>query len=569
MSKTSKEIINGIKDKDYDKKPLNVQEMSAKFGVPQVVNDLKEIPKTERSAMGRDMHDTDSWFVNDPEGRLRELTKKDLLYLMHSFLGFKDVSPRVEYHKDLAGFYDRDFLRMIVLLPRWHFKSTFGASYIVRDLIRNPNNTWLITSATDGLAKTIYELVQTSLLTESMQLIWGDMKVNKTKPKWGGTELNIALRNDFTTREPSVYWQGINSEVTGQHPTNGLFDDISAETNCETPEQRKKIKDRYDRKILIVQKIILNNATRWHFDDVIGYLLDKNKQKDDNDPFRYRLFKRNVYDDYGQPLFHEKYPRSWIESMRKELGAYLFATQMMNNPIPEEEQKFRPEWITANMYGSLGDIEEKFKDMNFYITVDPASSDTKSGDNTGIIVCGVTPDYNIYVVEDATGRMHTNDAIRKIFDLVAKWKEKGRNIPLVGIEQGHYYHEYRKPLKDLMKIKGTVFSRRALKYGGQPGTRSRAKKDRIMTLQPYFENGMVHIGKWMEKLEDEIVFYGAHAHDDRVDALAYQLQLIKVPREAKQTEQKTRVEKWLDRKRRGRGYGSLRSYINSDALTTR
>ena len=561
MSKVSKIITKHIKSSHYPDKPLDVKGLTNDLSVVKVVNDMNLLPKDEKNAMGRDMTDADEHFLKDHIGFMRKLTQTDLLYLMHTFMGFRDVSPDIQYHKDLAYFYDRDYMRMVVLLPRWHFKTTFGAGYIVRNLLQNHNNTWLVESATDENAEEIFGLVQTGLVTDAMRLIWGDLKVNPRKPRWSTKSLNISMREDFTNRAPSVYWRGIHSEVTGQHPDNALFDDISAETNCETPEQRRKIKDRYDRKILIVKKIILNNATRWHFDDVIGHILDKNKDKTENDAFRYHLFKRDVYDKTGDVLFPEKYPKSWVESMRRELGSYLFATQMMNNPIPEEDQIFKPEWVEPYYYNSLDDIKHLFKEMNFYLTVDPGSTDKKSGDFTAIVVCGVTPMYDIYVVEYVRKRASIGEITEDIFRLVKKW-----NVQTVGIEQGAYEKIYKKDLKYLQRVKNIFFSLRKLRYGQQPGSRSRAKQDRIRSLQPLFENGCIHIGKWMTDLQDEVIFYDAYKFDDGVDALAYQRQLIKLPRHKEEKKEKDWRQRWLERKRKGRGGGSFRAYVNSEAV---
>jgi predicted phage terminase large subunit-like protein len=558
MSETSKAITDHIKGKDYPKKPFDVQETAVRLGVPQVVNDLDGLHKVEKQAMSRDMLKDDDHFLNDPVGRLREITQTDLLFLMNAFLGFKDVSPKSKYIRELNDFYNAGYMRMCTVVPRWHLKTTFGAGFITRHFLKNPNDTWMVESATDKLAQEIFELTQSGMLTQPMHLIWGNLRLNPIKPKWGGKELNISLRTDFTNRSPSLYWKGVNAEATGQHPDNGLFDDISAELNCETPEQRQKVKERYDRKKLVVKKIHLHNATRWHFDDVIGYIEEKNKEEDYDSPIKYHFFKRSVYEDNGEVLFPELYPREWVENLRRDLGAYLFATQMMNNPIPEEDQIFRPEWVEPYYYDSLDSIKDLLPTMDFYLTWDPGSTDKKSGDYNAFVVCGVTPRYDIYVVDYTRTRASVGELIRIFFDLAEKWK-----VRVAGIEQGAYEKTYKRDIKEMMKVRGTFFSMRKLRYGQQPGSRSRAKKDRNMSLQPLFENGCIHIGKWMHELQDEVIFYDAYKFDDGVDALAYQRQIIKIPREKTEKKEKTWIEKHRERTRRG-FTGGLRGFVNRE-----
>jgi hypothetical protein len=52
---------------------------------------------------------------------------------------------------------------------------------------------------------------------------------------------------------------------------------------------------------------------------------------------------------------------------------------------------------------------------------------------------------------------------------------------------------------------------------------------RIQSLQPFFSRKQIFVRQNMTQLLDQLKMYPKVRHDDRVDALAYQLQLYKKP----------------------------------------
>ena len=65
------------------------------------------------------------------------------------------------------------------------------------------------------------------------------------------------------------------------------------------------------------------------------------------------------------------------------------------------------------------------------------------------------------------------------------------------------------------------------------------KEGRIMTLQPRYEAGVLFIKKGMEDLRYQLTNFPRTTHDDIIDALAYQLQLIFPKREKREKPKRT------------------------------
>lgn len=548
--------IKSIHGVEYQETPNGVIIPRIAEGSPAtVLGTVSDLPPQDRLHIRNDSPERYQIALDDPIGYLRNKMCNDLLYLMHDGLGFPDISPKFRYQRELEEFYSTDDLRKLVCIPRWHFKTTFGVGLIAQDIVTHPNNTWLIGGATWDMSYTIMNMLMKRLRTSSMQLVWGDLMGDT----WGAKGMNVKTKTE-DYREPTCMVAGIGTEITGLHPKNALLDDLVGESNYETPEKRQSVKDYYEYLMFIITNAIVMNATRWHFDDLVGYILEKNKSLLHDHPMRYRVYYKSVYDDFGNPLFPEKYDIDWIENKRVEMASYKFACQMMNNPLNPDDQVFRNEDLEPYYWTELP--KELLASMNYFIAVDPAASQAKYADFTAIVVCGVTSSMDIYVVEYVNKKMSTSETINQIFRLVKKWKPMKK----VGIEQGTLRMQMYDDIKDRQRFSNTFFSLKELKYGSQPGSRGRSKPERILSLQPLVENGMIHLGRHMLQLQEQMLTYPACRHDDLVDALAYMRQMIYPPGPLTAPSSKTLFQKMLEKKRgRRKGRNFDTAFLNEEA----
>jgi predicted phage terminase large subunit-like protein len=191
------------------------------------------------------------------------------------------------------------------------------------------------------------------------------------------------------------------------------------------------------------------------------------------------------------------------------MGSIAFEQELQNNPIPEELRKFKREHLKY--------YSKQPEECVYTITVDPAIDTKDSADKTAIVVCGTDYDENIFVVEYINKHLLPSEIIEKLFQLYDKYKPRKIGIETVGYQK-MLKLEFDKQRLIRRKYPVTV----ELKSGG------RKKTLRIEALQPRFECGKIFIKRTMPELEQQLLrFPSPRVRDDIIDALAYQLYLIR------------------------------------------
>jgi hypothetical protein len=526
--------------------------------------------------------------LGSPMENLKWQCENDLLWLLNWGLGFKDIDPygRIPYQVRLAKFYASNKYRKIILIPREHFKSTFAKGYIVQELLKNPNKTIFVRSHTNRKATTFVTVIQDRLKRANMQMLYGDLEGDV----WREDALNLSTRTEKTD-EYNVYATGTGQTITGYHPDEIILDDILDDENYNTEEGKLAIENDYKKLMFCVKKRVIINGTRWGEDDLYGDLLEKNKYLKPDDPDKYDVLLMSCFgeaDGFGQTpekgnfIFPYTYRNNkpeeikgvtkgfeWLAGKRK-LGAYFCSCQVFNNPIPQKDAVFKKD--DFNLWDYSKEFSDMRKQMKFYLTVDPAGTDRRYSDYTAIVVCGVTPAYDIYVVEAEQLKIDMTKS-HKIIDEIFKYAERWQ-VKKIGIEQGLLDRALRKPITDRRRMliahgKKISWVLRELKYSQQPGTSGRAKKDRIASMAPYFDAGIFHIHSGLDDLQRQLMRWRSYStsHDDIVDALAYQLQIIPchIYREIEK-ETKSRYQRWMEKRFRGDGGDREADFINEGIL---
>jgi len=527
--------------------------------------------------------------IDDPIELLKWRCEHDLLFLLNWGLGFRDVDPagRIPYQVKLAEFYTTDGDRKMILIPREHFKSTFAKGYIVQELLKNRNKTIFVRSHTWRKAITFISVIQDRLMRPQITRLYGDLKGDV----WREDAINIAGRTDKED-EYNIYATGTGQSITGYHPDEMILDDILDDENYNTEEGKLAVENDYKKLLFCVKKRVIINGTRWGEDDLYGDLLEKNRYINPNDADYYKTLIMSAFGEAdkngetpedGNLLFPYTYRNDkpeelkgvtkgwdWIAS-KKRLGHYFYSCQVLNKALPQKDAVFKNDDFNLWDYGRQ--FKEESRGMDFYMTVDPAGTDRKYSDFTAIVVCGITKDYDIYVAEAKQFKVDITKA-HKIIDQIFKYASKW-NVKKVGIEKGILERALKKPIKDRQKYMlahgQTSFVLKGLKYHDQPGKSGFKKKERIASLAPYFDAGMIHIRRDLDDLQRQLMRWRPYStsHDDLVDAFAYQLQVIPF-HIYKEVEKKN--QDWffrsLEKKRRWhkKGYDRDLEYLNQEAF---
>lgn len=255
--------------------------------------------------------------------------------------------------------------------------------------------------------------------------------------------------------------------------------------------------------------------TRWTPVDLYGWILDpENNVKDDFDIMIKEAYGGNLETGEGFiPLWPEKFDLKELQSRLRGDGWYQFSAQYMNNPIPEQDAKFKRDNF------QLFDVEEiRGKEMRKVLTIDPAISLEKHADFTAMTVCGIDQFSNIFLLDIWRGKVLPSELISKIFELNELWHPNH-----IGIETNVFQKTLAYSLREEMQRRGRFLPLTEV----QP--HERTKELRIQGLQPLYENRKVfhprnHPLKFY--FEQELVEFPRGGHDDMIDAFSYALDFL-------------------------------------------
>lgn len=261
--------------------------------------------------------------------------------------------------------------------------------------------------------------------------------------------------------------------------------------------------------------------TRWHTDDLVGRLLQEEQKNRANGEEHFDQWTRIKFPAIatedeemrkkGEPLWKEKFS---IEKLRKTeiaLGPYEFSALYQANPISSENQEFKENWFKERTWAEVEAL-----DTRKFATIDPGGKELEN-DYSGIVRNYIDRQNNWNI---KAMRVHFNsiELINHIFKLHDEGFEK------IGIEETVYLKAI-KPFFDQECRKRNKFPNIIpLKHAG------RNKEVRIRGIIPRYSSGSIYhiVGECKDLIGEELVFPKG-AHDDTLDALAYQNDIAEVP----------------------------------------
>lgn len=171
-----------------------------------------------------------------------------------------------------------------------------------------------------------------------------------------------------------------------------------------------------------------------------------------------------------------------LDKLQNDLGAYHFAGQYMQEPVPIGGGEIKEEWFQFYHQGGIKPTE-----MNICILVDPSGGEEtnkkkkKLSDFTAMFVIGFAPDNNYYVLDIIRDRLNPTERIDTLFMLHRKWNSLAKRPPKVGWERYgmmgdiHYINE---------KKKQDTYNFPLVELGG-----TMSKEDRIRRIIPDVQTG--------------------------------------------------------------------------------
>jgi len=443
---------------------------------------------------------------------MRELMLNDLFFLLlyglntAAFANNDWVFERCrEFESDRDGYLD--------LWPREHFKSTIiTMAGVIQEILRDPEITIGIFSFNRPSAKVFLRSVKWQFENnEKLKELFPDILYQdpaKESPKWSEDDGIVVKRHGMPKEMTVEGWGLVDGMPTGRHWRLMVYDDLVTKDSVTSPEMINKVTEAVsmsfnlgsifgDRRWMV--------GTRYHMADTYSVLLRR-------DAVKLRLYSATSNGEFdGPPVL---WSRELLDKKIRDMGTYIASCQLFNNPVMEGEQTFDQEWI---QYW----LPRSWDAMNRYILVDPANSKTKKSDYTVMLVIGLGPDKNYYLIDGIRDKLSVKERSQRLIALHSMYHPVGVGYEKYGmqtdidfVQEIQEQQQYRFPITPL---------------GG-----NMSKIDRIKRLQPLFESKRVYLPEKMIRVDyqgkpydftqsfinDEYIQFPYMTHDDMLDCMA-------------------------------------------------
>lgn len=439
----------------------------------------------------------------------RELARRHLLdFTKYRFPGYKTNW----HHKVLADALERvengTLKRLIVNMPPRHGKSELvSVNFPAWCMGRNKDRSIMAASYGATLAQDFGRKVRNIMDDGDYKVLFNTRLAedSQSKGSWatnGRGEYNAV---------------GVGGALTGKGAGILIIDDpVKSREEADSETISEKIWDWY--KGTALTRLTPDGAvvivmTRWRDNDLVGRILEEQKQLGLNDWEIVTLPAIAEEDEEfrkaGDPLWGDHYTLAGLEETKLAIGSYEFASQYQQNPVNRETQLFKQE-----LFSYISFDEVRRKPTACYVTIDSALSKRKNSDNTGVCINWVDSD-NVWNLKAYKIKVDPNELINLIFDLHSAYHPVA-----IGLEETVMTQAI-DPFLSVEMLKRNVHPKVVpLKHGGVN------KKTRIEGLYPRYERGHIrHINGMCGDLENELVRFPSAAHDDVSDATAYQVQI--------------------------------------------
>lgn len=340
----------------------------------------------------------------------------------------KQMCKQFQTEKDQLGLY-----------PRNHLKSTFVKKRIVQRILQNPNNRQSLWSRNSRLVRKELRDIKIMLKNPKLVAAFPEILPHDDKGRllpendWqksdqDGFTIRHVEEYGFIGQEEQVEAWGIESTVTGHHYDYHYYDDVINERSITTTDQIEKVRDWWRRAqdIKELAGIELMIGTRYHHLDIYGEIIHEK---------HYPIVTVRKAIEAGKPIY-SFYTLSDYQKIKRRRGAYIWATQWMNEPVPEEDRIFVPP------YPEYDELPKE--EMKWYIGVDPAFTATQYSNLTGLAVAAVPANRpnRIYFERNYGVKMKSDKLAQHIVDLIVQYRPRR-----IGIESTLY-----DPLKYLIEL---------------------------------------------------------------------------------------------------------------------
>lgn len=404
-----------------------------------------------------------------------------------------------------------EITRLMITMPPRHGKSMLASEFFPAWYMgRNPEHYVVTATYAQELADDFGRKVKNQIEDPSFQCIFPGVGLaddSKSAKRFhidgslGGYEHSTAQRGAF-------YAVGVGGPLTGRGAHLLLIDDpVKNREEADSEVMRKKVKDWYTStaytrlmpggRIVIIQ-------TRWHEDDLSGWLLEEHQHEG------WTVLNLPAISDDGEALWPEQYPVDVLERIKLALPSRDWSALYQQRPAPETGDYFKAEWIIPV------DTIPPRAEMMIYGGSDYAVT-ADGGDYTVHVVIGMDTEGHIYLLDLWRAQAASNVWVDSFCDLVQKWKPIGWAEETGQIKSGVGPFLVKQMLET-----GSYTYREQFPTRGDKAVRAQSIRGR-MAMQGL---RVPRNAPWLSDFKSELMSFPVGVHDDQVDALGLVGQLL-------------------------------------------
>ena len=496
-----------------------------------------------------------------PEGLRRKLGAIDMEFFGRAYFPHYFSRPSPEFHRELDAIWQQGVLKGRYPLTAADTK-TISRLPGVRRAVAAPRGHAKSTNLTfkGTMHSTLYGYKHYPIIiSDSSEQAEGFLDNIRVE-----FEENTAILEDFGPLAGSVWRSnvlvtktnikieaiGSGKKIRGRKHRNWrpdliILDDVENDENVRTPEQRKKLKDWFDK---AVSKCgddytdIVYIGTLLHYDSLLAKTLANpayrsikykavirfsqaddlwqqwetiftDLSNDDRESEALAFFQahKEAMLEGTQVLWEEKLSYYDLMVMRVSEGEASFNSEEQNEPINPDDCLFMEEW-----FDYYNEAEVNFGDpaFDFFGFIDPSLGKTKRSDFSAIVTLAKHKGSGyMYVVDADIERRHPD---RIIADVLAKerWLRAsfGHGYRKLGAETNQFQWFLKEELAKASAKAGLYLPIEEVQQTSD-------KVMRIQTLQPDVKNKYIKFNRRHKRLLEQLTQFPMGAHDDGPDAL--------------------------------------------------
>ncbi len=404
--------------------------------------------------------------------------------------------------------------RLIVTMPPRHGKSeVISKSFPSWCIGKHPDWDIIISSYGASLAESHSEVCRDRFAEFAPEIFGVRLsKSSSSVSEWG-----------VEGHRGTVIAAGVDGAITGKGAHIAIIDDpLKNMKEARSPTIRETVKEWYRttlRTRLAPGGAIILVLTRWHQDDLAGYLLNEMEAGTGEQWDVFNLPAIAEDDDAlgrapGDPLWPERFSLQDLEATKGSTTLYEWNALYQQHPSDPEGGLFKREFFryysagkrTYTLHAPEGDRHLAREYLTIFQTCDPAGSLKSSADWFVISTWGKGPAGDLLLLDVFRTRIEGPDHLANLTSQAAKWRPAKIGVEPANLGKTTYQTAVRSSLPVV------------------PLNPDADKYTRALTIAAYYENGTVwhpRDAPWLDEWEEELAAFPTGAHDDQVDTAAY------------------------------------------------